>query len=145
MLAVQNQIHEPSTVSNHGNVFNSVWNCVRNFPTTWNCMCTVLFSEAVLCALTFRMTTKSLCLTKTSTQKWDLSWSEATTVLPAHSSLSSTLCPWTQSTSRSAERRCWMSWMVKTTWTGRFYWKNKWCQREFNSSCQRMSQCVQWM
>lgn len=66
------------------------------------------------------MTTNSLCLTKTSTPKWDPSWSEATTVRPAASSFSSTIWPWTRSTSRSAGRRWWRSWMAKTTWTGGF-------------------------
>lgn len=87
-----------------------------------NCRRTVclFFNEALACALAFRMTTNSLCLTKTSTQKWDPSWSEATTVRPAASSFSSTIWPWTRSTSRSAGRRWWRSWMAKTTWTGGF-------------------------
>lgn len=80
----------------------------------------LFFNAALVCALAFRMTTNSLCLTKTSTQKWDPSWSEATTVRPAASSFSSTIWPWTRSTSRSAGRRWWRSWMAKTTWTGGF-------------------------
>lgn len=120
-----------------------------------NCRRTVclFFNEALACGLAFRMTTNSLCLTKTSTQKWDPSWSEATTVRLAASSFSSTIWPWTRSTSRSAGRRWWRSWMAKTTWTGGFEKQKKKkkkrsyvhrrSERVFNSSCLRTSQCVQ--